>query len=85
MDEYDEGKREIEVKYENASKNIDQLQEDAIKEAQRIAEETESGQKSGPKIVQTDEGAKDGQTKCPKCGAKVTGKFCTECGTKIED
>lgn len=91
MDEYDEGKREIEEKYENASKNIDQLQEDAIKEAQRIAEETESGQKSGPKIVQTDEGAKDGQTKCPKCGATdislnaTTGKLrCNFCRHEFE-
>ena len=24
---------------------------------------------SGPKVVKTDEGAKDGQNKCPKCGA----------------
>ena len=29
----------------------------------------ETEEKEEPRIVQTDEGAKDGQTKCPKCGA----------------
>ena len=33
------------------------------------------------KIVKTDDGAKDGQNKCPKCGATIRPhRACTKCG-----
>lgn len=35
----------------------------------------------GPQMQQYNQEEK----KCPKCGAKVSGKFCSECGEKIEE
>ena len=49
-------------------------------------ENTENVISTDEKIIKTDVGAKNGQDKCPKCGAEVSAKskFCPECGFKIK-
>ena len=40
-----------------------------------------SSQTESPTIIKTDVGAKDGQNKCPKCGATLRPhRACTKCG-----
>jgi len=57
-------KEATEEENENVKENYDEMNENALKEAQEVLEENPVA-----KVVKTDEGAKDGQTKCPKCGA----------------
>lgn len=74
------------ARYEKMKKESAEEYEQLIKEAQEVA-----GANDDPKIVKTDEGAKNGQTKCPKCGATdislntKTGKLrCNFCRHEFE-
>ena len=81
---------------ENKEKNLqDENQEiDLNNNDEKVIEEVENAseeQADEPTIVQTDEDAKDGQTKCPKCGATdislnaTTGKLrCNFCRHEFE-
>lgn len=70
---------ESEERVQNDNLQIDNIQEEKVEK------------ENGPKIVQTDVGAKDGQNKCPKCGATdisvnaKTGKLrCNFCRHEFE-
>ena len=45
------------------------LAESSLQKVDEIKKQKNDELKNKPKVVQTDEGAKDGQNKCPKCGA----------------
>ena len=71
MDDFEK----IDAEMEKHEKNMEEIEKidvkEALKDAQEKFEETINGNKNedGKKIIKTDEGAKDGQNKCPKCGA----------------
>ena len=79
------------ARYEKIKKESDGEIEKTLKEAEEVLEKDFTKKDDEPKIVKTDEGAKDGQTKCPKCGATdislnaKTGKLrCNFCRHEFE-
>ena len=48
-------------------------------------EEISQVQENNATVIKTDVDAKDGQNKCPKCGATLPegAKFCFECGERL--
>ena len=79
------------ARYEKLKKESDEEIDKTLKEAQEVLGKDFANKDKEPKIVKTDEGAKDGQTKCPKCGATdislnaKTGKLrCNFCRHEFE-
>ena len=79
------------ARYEQLKKESDEKIAQTIKDAEDFFGKDFAKKDKGPKIVQTDEGAKTGQTKCPKCGATdislnaKTGKLrCNFCRHEFE-